>query len=254
MECSPHIFCLSKMANFKKATFSVVSHGQLGLVKEFLSDFRSHSFNNVEIILTLNIPEDESKISEFQALPISIVRNSTPKGFGANHNFAFSRSKGDVFVVVNPDIRLNNFNMEPLLEVLTRPEVGACAPVVLGGNGHIEDSVRRYPTLGRLFKRIITRQNRPDYAWGNAPIAVDWAAGMFVAFRPDAFNQVRGFDERFFLYYEDADICRRLAKVGWSTMLQPATSVIHNAQRASRRNFRHLTWNVESAFRFLFLS
>lgn len=238
----------------KNIVFSIVSHGQLDLIKDFLGDFKAAVFDNVSIVLTINIPEEESILSDFDMLPISLIRNAEPKGFGANHNFALLQSNGDVFVIVNPDIRLKNFNLDILLETLEMVGVGACAPVVLSSQGTVEDSVRRFPTFSRLLRRVILRQRQPDYQWSNSPIQVDWNAGMFVAFRPEAFRSVSGFDERFFMYYEDADICRRLARNGWKIMLQPATSVIHDAQRASRRSRKHMQWHLKSMFRFLILS
>jgi N-acetylglucosaminyl-diphospho-decaprenol L-rhamnosyltransferase len=249
-----NFFGLNKVPKLRKIVFSLVSHGQLSLVKDFLRDFGVLSLDGVEIILTLNIPEDESLLSGFSGLPISIIRNSSPKGFGANHNFSFASAKCDIFVIVNPDIRLKDFSLKPLVDLLSKEHVGACAPIVLSGSGAVEDSVRRYPTLSRLLRRAIFGRSGPDYTWGQSPVRVDWAAGMFVAFRPEAFAQVGGFDEGFFLYYEDADICRRLARSGWHTMLQPEVSVIHDAQRASRHSFQHLKWHLQSIFRFLFLA
>jgi GT2 family glycosyltransferase len=75
---------------------------------------------------------------------------------------------------------------------------------------------------------------------------------MFVVFRQDAFLKIDGFDERrFFMYLEDADICRRLLDNGWKTLINPSEQVIHMAQRASRRNLKHMRWHAVSAFRFL---
>jgi GT2 family glycosyltransferase len=103
-----------------------------------------------------------------------------------------------------------------------------------------------------LAYRLISRRRLPDYRWATEPIAVDWSAGMFVAYRSDAFRAVGGFDERFFMYLEDADICRRLYASGWATMLQPACPVVHAAQRRSHRNMQHLAWHLRSAMQFFF--
>jgi N-acetylglucosaminyl-diphospho-decaprenol L-rhamnosyltransferase len=160
----------------------------------------------------------------------------------------------EVFVIVNPDIRLRNFAIEPLLLALRADKVGACAPLVLSDSGAIEESARRYPSVASLISRIFFLHRQRDYIFDRNPVDVEWVAGMFVAFRQEAFEQVGGFDERFFLYYEDADICRRLNKNGWRTLLQPVTSVVHNAQRTSRRNLKYFKMHLASMFRFLFLS
>jgi N-acetylglucosaminyl-diphospho-decaprenol L-rhamnosyltransferase len=235
-------------------TFSIVSHGQLDMVVNLLQDFRKLKLNNIEILLTLNIDENVLLINHFSDLKVKIIKNNVPKGFGANHNAAFSLSKGSIFVVVNPDIRLKNFDISQLIKVLSAENVGACTPVVLSIEGRNEDHVRRYPTAIRLLKRKLYKNPEPDYVWKTEPIIVDWSAGMFVAFKRKAFADVSGFDEKYFMYMEDADICRRLRKIGWLTVLQPATEVIHDAQRASRHNLTHLKWHLSSAIRFLFLS
>lgn len=103
---------------------------------------------------------------------------------------------------------------------------------------------------------MLFRRCEPDYIWEGDPIDVDFAGGMFVAFRREAFEQIGGFDERFFMYWEDVDIFRRLKKMAGgpccSQQHQPTTSVIYNAQRASRRSLQHMKWYLASAFRFLF--
>lgn len=232
--------------------FSVVSHGQLGLIRNLLEDFRSGDLLNMTIVLTINIPEDEYCLEQFSDLRIRIIRNMRPKGFGDNHNQAFKAVACDFFVVVNPDIRLPHFSLHALVEPLEDKKVGAVAPRVLSPDGNLEDSVRRYPTFQRLFKRVVLRKRSPEYRSDRGIVDVDWAAGMFIVFRQEAFDEIGGFDTRYFMYMEDADVCRRLKHGGWRIVLQPATSVVHDAQRASRRSLRHLRWHMSSAIRFLF--
>jgi hypothetical protein len=73
---------------------------------------------------------------------------------------------------------------------------------------------------------------------------------MFMLFRAEAFQDIGGFNEEFFLYYEDVDICARLWKAGWKVVLHPGVSVIHDAQRASRHNPRHMAWHLSSMARY----
>jgi GT2 family glycosyltransferase len=232
-------------------TLSVVSHGQGSLVRNFLADLRQGVDVPFEVIVTLNIPEDEVFISEFSDLPLKILRNPAPKGFGANHNAAYRDAKGDVFAIVNPDIRARPLKLTCLLQDLAQESVGACAPLVLSAQGRVEDSARRFPTPSRLLRRALLRRRELDYRWNTDPIDVDWVAGMFVLFRREAFDAVSGFDERYFMYLEDADICRRLHACGWRVRLDPRSAVVHDAQRASHREWKHLRWHVTSMARFL---
>lgn len=149
---------------------------------------------------------------------------------------------------------MDAYNTTLLLNPFHAANVGAVVPVILSPAGHIENSVRRFPSAPRLIKRTLFGKRAPDYAWEKALLDVDWVAGMFVVYRSAAFKTICGFDSRYFMYMEDADICLRLKRAGWRTFLQPTCSVVHDARRASHRSFRHLSWHVSSAFRFLFLS
>jgi len=240
------------MTSSTHLSFSIVSHGQGHLIKHLLNDLLTAHGAKFEIILTLNIPEDTGFLASFSGLPLVIIKNDEPKGFGANHNAAFAKSSGDVFVILNPDIRAPDLDLAHVLEKAQSAGVGAVAPRVLSAQGHLEDSARRFPTALKLAMRLLLRRRAPDYELA-APglVNVDWVAGMFVAFPRTAFSSVNGFDERYFMYMEDIDICQRLGRKGWSILVDTDMSVVHDAQRASQRNLRHLSWHARSAIRYL---
>ena len=78
----------------------------------------------------------------------------------------------------------------------------------------------------------------------------DWAAGMFMLFRSDAFRRVNGFDENYHLYYEDVDICARLRAAGLCVVVDPRAQVVHFGGRRSHREMRYLRWHLASMMRF----
>jgi len=234
----------------RKITLSIVSHGQASLIAPLLNDLYRLALADTEVIITLNIPEDERPFQE-QHLSFRLIRNIVPKGFGENHNQAFVQSTGDYFIVVNPDIRIPLIDFEMLLTPMNDPKVAAISPIVLNSNGGVEDSARQFPTVLGLARRVLLGKRTSGYDFQNKPIEVDWAAGMFVLFRRESYQSVCGFDhQRFFMYMEDVDICRRLKENGWSIVIQPEVTVIHDAQRASHRSFKHLRWHLISAFRY----
>jgi GT2 family glycosyltransferase len=234
-------------------SISIVSHGHDRMLRNLLADLDRLSEHSFEVILTLNIPEFSCEQFSHK-FPIKIIRNSEPKGFGANHNTAFKSSRAKFFAVVNPDIRLDTFDFSAIIDLFSASSLGAAAPLVVSSDGRVQDSARRFPNTIRFLRRIFSRTQSLDYKIANSPISVDWVAGMFVIIRREAFLDIGGFDERFFLYYEDADICRRLRQRNWNILLQPRTAVIHDAQRASHRQWKHLRWHIVSAARFLFFS
>lgn len=235
-----------------KLSFSIVSHGQGALIEKLLSDFECLQFDLFEIIITLNFPENEDFIRSHANLPIRTLRNTHKKGFGENHNAAFNQSSGEKFIIVNPDIRLPKQSFAVLWEHLTLPLVGACAPMIMSASGQPEDSARAFPTPSIIIKRFLKghKEKAQDYDIAQQPIRVDWVAGMFIAFNRNSFAEVNGFDQSYFMYYEDVDICMRLKNAGYDIVLIPEVRVIHDARRTSRKNLLYLRWHMTSALRF----
>lgn len=241
------------MLNFSPTTYSIVSHGQGRLVNQLLYDINNLQEQPLEIILTLNIPEDEEYLRNYSNLKIKIIRNSEPKGFGSNHNFAFQLSNTDYFVIINPDIRIPvSFQIKPMLDYLSNEQVAAIAPAVYSASGGLEDSARVFPTILKIAFRVMGFNSAADYEFCSSPIDVDWVAGMFIIFNKIQFAEVSGFDESYFMYCEDIDICQRLRKLNYKIVLDYRYSVIHDAQRTSRRNIKYLFWHMKSLFRYFF--
>lgn len=232
-------------------SLSIVSHGQASLIRLLLADLALLPLQDFEVLVTINVPEDESAFYG-HPFPLRIIRNVIPKGFGGNHNTAFAESSGEFFVVVNPDIRIYSFDLKELISPFTNQKVAAVAPMVISGEGRVEDSARRFPTFFRFIRRVLFRQRELDYEFDDYPLVVDWVAGMFVVFRSDIYRKINGFDDRrFFMYLEDADICHRLHENGWQVVVNPRVEVTHMAQRASQRNLKHMRWHAVSALRYL---
>lgn len=229
-------------------SISVVSHGQFGLVKNLLDDLEKFcSALKFELILTLNLTE-HVKLDSYK-FPVRIISNERVKGFGENHNAAFAIAKGDYFCVVNPDVRLTNNVFDALLLFHIQKNAGLTAPVVLNSAGELEDSARRFPSPLSIGLKMLTFSNRSE-RFSNFLYEPDWVAGMFMLFKSVEYKALGGFDERYFLYYEDVDICARLALKGRSVQVCPTANVIHDAQRSSRKSIKYLRWHLSSMLRF----
>ncbi len=232
-------------------TLSVVSHGQNALVNTLCEDVGRVGCTGLSLILTENIRDTIPLISRGASGRVEIVANSQPKGFGANHNAAFRRCGTPYFCVCNPDIRLPADPFPALLAALAAPSAAAVGPLVRNPHGWPEDSARRFPTLATLLRKLLREADGPDYPVNLGPVAVDWIAGMFMLFKSERFHAVGGFDEKYHLYYEDVDLCRRLQAAGHDTVFQPRAEVIHDARRGSRRELSLMLHHVASAARFL---
>jgi len=222
------------------------------MVRRLLDDLKQYAFDiSLEVILTINVNELVSESDLQYPFPIKVVKNQYPKGFGENHNQAFKQANGDYFCVLNPDVRLMSNPFEKLQQELSENAGAIIAPIVLSPDLTIEDSVRYFPTVQSLFKKLFKQYDGRYVFSDNSPtLAVDWVAGMFMLFKSKDFSAMGGFDEKFFLYYEDVDICLRIWKSGKKVLVCPQVNIIHDAQRQSRKNLRYMKWHLNSMGRY----
>jgi len=200
-----------------------------------------------DIIVTNNITEPNMLPDDGRVIG---VKNLHPSGFGTNHNAAFRLCGSPFFCVANPDISLLSDPFAKLIACMEDKRVGLVAPRVVDLSGNFEDNARYFPSPLSLGAKMFGLTEGRYPVTGESPVVVDWVAGMFMFFRAEAFRDIGGFDEDFFLYYEDVDICARLWMAGWKVMLHPGVTVNHAAQRMSRRNPRYTVWHLSSMARY----
>ena len=245
-----------EVAPAKVVTVSIVSHGQLALVENLLNDLAAHCETLLDVVLTLNVPEQSDAVPTHDCLSITVIRNDTPKGFGANHNAAFVNARGEFFCVMNPDIRLPADPFPALIDSVRLDGIGVAGPLVVDPGGRTEDNGRLFPTFSllgkKLWRRVIRRlEPQPDYTIGQERIFPEWIGGMCMLFPTSIYRAVGGFDERYFLYYEDVDLCWRLRRLGFRAVLDPGAIVVHGARRSSWQSTRYMRWHLSSMLRFL---
>jgi len=222
----------------KPITVSIVSHGQLALIQPLLEQLDRHCHGVVEtVLLTINIPEAEPVPEQDLRFPVERIVNDAPQGFGANHNRAFARCRTDWFLVLNPDIRLDADVLTPLIAQAAL-DSGLLAPRILEPGKASPEQHRAIITPLEIVSR-----KKPGYP---IPAVPEWIPGLFMLFRREAYASVEGFDERFFMYGEDFDICARVRLAGWKIQIAESLLALHDARRASHGSKRHLYWHVTS--------
>lgn len=159
---------------------------------------------------------------------VQVVQNRHPMGFGANHNQALSTvaetSGARYLLVLNDDTVLPPGAVRALVTHLDeRPGDGAAAPVVLSPEGGAHPARLSYPTPRSALRHDAGRQ------FGELADEGGWLQGCCLMVRAEAWRQVGGFDERYYLFYEDADLSRRLVDAGWGLSVCPATRITHFA-------------------------
>lgn len=194
----------------------------------------------IETIVVDNNSEDRSaQMVEAEFPEVKLIAMSVNLGFGRAHNKAFEVARGEVLFPLNSDAVMHEGCFTWVLELLrSDPNIGIVGPKLLNPDGSLQYSARRFPTpmaalfrntlLGKLFpKNKYTR----DYLmtdWAHdEPLDVDWVSGAAFAFRRDLFEQIGGFDERFFMFLEDVDLCYRAHEVGSRVVYLPEAVVTH---------------------------
>jgi len=228
-------------------TTSIVSHGHGAMLAKLLEQVLE--FPEIEqVLVTLNILESIELPKDNR---ITLIQNQGPKGFGANHNHEFTKCKSTHFCVLNPDIAFNANPFPSLLDSLLGGNAGLVAPIVKNEAGGIEDSIRRFLTpMSILRRRLLGQREVYRFQEGDPNFCVEWVGGMCMLFPSSAYAAINGFDERYFMYVEDADICTRLWLAGYKVLACPSAVVIHDARRASRKNWQHFRWHITSLLRY----
>jgi GT2 family glycosyltransferase len=182
---------------------------------------------------------------------VTLLRNADNVGFGRGVNQGVAASSAPVVLVMNPDCRLVAGAIRVLeRELYAHDTCAVVGPRILDPDGSVQGSARGDPDMftglfGRttLLRRVlpglpVSRRNvvvEDAIRDGQASVPVDWLSGACMLARRDAFDRAHGFDERYFLYWEDADLCRRLRTLGYQVRYVPGATAIHWVGRSSRR-------------------
>jgi N-acetylglucosaminyl-diphospho-decaprenol L-rhamnosyltransferase len=173
-----------------------------------------------------------------------VVAMASNRGYGAAANAGMAATSGSVVIICNADLVVESGLAAALLGALGRDEgLGAVGPRIDRPDGSRYPSARSFPSLvdaaGHGFVGLVTTQNRWSRRYlrsdTDEPGSVDWVSGACLAVRRRAWEAVGGFDEAFFMFMEDVDLCRRLHSAGWGVAYEPGGRVMHleGASRAA---------------------
>ena len=171
---------------------------------------------------------------------VQIVDNSNNVGFSKANNQGAKIAQGEFLFILNPDIILEKQASNSMYRyICSHREIGALGPKVLNPDGSLQYSCRRYPTLWTgLFNRysILSKlfpKNRFTNQYlmldfdHNETSPVDWLSGCCLMIPKSVFEKVNGFDENYFLFNEDVDLCRMIHKIGKKVIYYPEAKVVH---------------------------
>lgn len=184
-------------------------------------------------------------------------------GFGYGHNVVLAELASDFHLVLNPDVELQADALREGLSSLQRgDDIVLLSPKVFGGSGEQEFLCKKYPSVlvlllrgfapsfvRRLFDRKLANYEVRAECRGDEPVNVAIASGCFMLMRTSALRAAGGFNDDFFLYFEDFDLSLRLAPLG-RLVFDPAMRIVHHGGYAANKGRRHLMYFVRSGVRF----
>lgn len=226
----------------------------------FATTMISSSF---EVIYVDNCSTDGSVDYVRENYPeVRVIVNEAPKGFGENNNIGARVAVGDYLAIINPDIIVYKDSLEILLrQAQSNPEVGIWAPKLLNRDETYQYSVRRFITPKLFVSRALARGDDEGKVRGNyyylckdidADQAqfINWSVGAAYFIKRDFYQQLNGFDEDYFLYMEDEDLCLRSWKQDRPVVYLPLSVMIHNHMRSSKKIGKSMKYHFTSLFRF----
>lgn len=199
-----------------------------------------------EIIVVDNGSEDViGDILSWQYPEIIFIDNKANIGMGAGNNVGLRRATGRYLVIMNPDTLVFENSFQKLFEYLEKNRsAGVVGPKQLNPDKSVQNSCYRWPgVLTPFYRRTLLKKSRlarkeldrylmADFDH-NHEREVDWLLGSFLFCRRTALQAVGFFDERYFLYFEDTDLCREFREKKWEVIYYPKVSIIHNHRRQS---------------------
>ena len=245
----------------KNIYISVVSHNHLQLIESINCIQQLAKIDNVKIVIKTNTNEGKTRI--FDNSNVFYIDSPSYIGFGHNNNIVYDYCKNnlkmssrDYFIVLNPDVYIDIDNIKNLIDIMERKSIKIAAINLYKDEKYsiYDNSIRKFPSFMTFLNSFIGRGNNTLYDKNNITniTLVDWAAGSFLAFKSEHFNNLNGFDTKYFMYCEDIDICYRSMLEGEKVTYLPFIKAIHLAKHANRSVFsKHFYWHLLSSLRFL---
>lgn len=185
------------------------------------------------------------------------------KGFGFGHNYNLLDSKEDYFLVFNPDVILKKKELEKLVEVIkSSSSIGLVVPKVLNDDGTTQHLIRNKITVFDFFLRFIPfsfvkslfNKRLKKYECRDLPTdknsEIKMGSGCFMLLKSQAYKKIKGFDDQFFMYFEDNDLCLRLREAGYKIIYCPQATIIHFYEKGAHKNKKLFKIFMTSMYKF----
>lgn len=234
----------------------------------FLASLSHATDRSVTVILADNGSTDGAPEEALERYPnVRLLRTGANLGYGSAVNRAAAEylsaaDYSDFFVVANPDVQWGPRSIDLMLEAAARwPRAGALGPLIRDPDGSVYPSARHQPSLVRGGMHAVVGPVWKSNPWTAeyrqerqqpSERPVGWLSGSCLLLRRSAFEEIAGFDERYFMYMEDVDLGDRLSRAGWQNIYVPAAEILHDKGHATGRDpARNLAAHHRSTYTFL---
>jgi N-acetylglucosaminyl-diphospho-decaprenol L-rhamnosyltransferase len=240
-----------------KFSVIIVNYASWPLTLRCIESLQQTRYGDFEIFVVDN---DSVEVPELPSW-VRLIRNKENVGFARAQNRGIAASSGDPVVLINPDTIVEKDFFEHLAAFVSEnPKAGISGPRIVDSEGRLQLSARREISalssflgrtslLTRLFpKSSIVKSQFPAVTDQYHLTPVDWVSGACMVVRRETLRDVGPLDDRFFMYFEDADLCRRARAAGWLVYYLPHIEIVHQTGASSRSRLRAIWLLHKSAF------
>lgn len=258
---SVYLELLTQHRQFEMVTASIVTfHTPPSELRRLLDCAVNSSIDKIIIV-------DHSGNNDIETLVASFPRTEyfphENKGYGSGHNVALKRArelKSQYHVILNPDVYWDGDIIMTLRDFMDRnPECGMSMPKIIYPDGSLQYLCKKLPTPMDLFGRRFLPNNKYrersdmeyELRWSgyDMEMEVPSLSGCFMFLRMDVIRRIGGFDERYFMYCEDMDLCRRIGDIS-KTMFFPKVTAVHEYEKGSYKNKKLLKLHIASVIKY----
>ncbi|HAY33249.1 MAG TPA: glycosyltransferase family 2 protein [Ignavibacteria bacterium] len=228
----------------------IINYNQKTLLKDCLDSVYEKFRFEFEVIVINNSPNEN--LEELKQLYRNIIiLNNSNRGYSNANNLGAKNSSGSNLLFLNADTKIVTAPGDDLFKLLDNPETGAVGLKLFNEDGTFQLSFWKE---NNFLNEISNKNEEKEFEKRNAIAIglketeysgikeVDWVTGAALAIRKDVFLKAGGFDEKFFLFYEDADLCKRLKDAGYKNMFYPFCNIIHYKGEIVNQNFQTDTY------------
>ena len=198
----------------------IINWNGIRFIDKCIKSILSSTYKNIEIIVVDNASTDGSPEYLSKRYPnIKLIKNARNLGYARACNIGIKYAKGDIIAILNNDVWVDASWLEPLIRILSNPRIGVAGPVIVDPSNKIQNF--GYLLHFSCYPIPVNVDNRHE------KLKLDYISGAAIIARKKTLMEIGGFDEKFFAFYEDADLCFRLKTKGYECRICKSSKIYH---------------------------